>query len=116
MSPAPPADKKAKLEKDALSVKAGCDKHKTVEVIFTGAVKTLDHCPYNVQAKHFRLPLFFPQDDPLSLDALSALSDTLPKDEPKPESPKLRPEDFVPVREVPHCFVLMLSHVLSQLI
>uniref|UniRef100_A0A3P9IVU3 Calpastatin n=1 Tax=Oryzias latipes TaxID=8090 RepID=A0A3P9IVU3_ORYLA len=29
------------------------------------------------------------------LDALSALSDTLPVDKPKPESPKIRPEDFV---------------------
>ncbi|XP_074480441.1 calpastatin isoform X15 [Sebastes fasciatus] len=35
------------------------------------------------------------QADPLSLDAFSALSDTLPKDAPKPELPKLRPEDIV---------------------
>ncbi|XP_077459209.1 calpastatin isoform X4 [Stigmatopora argus] len=31
----------------------------------------------------------------LPLDALSALSDTLPEDKPKPASPKLRPEDIV---------------------
>ncbi|XP_068576565.1 calpastatin isoform X26 [Cebidichthys violaceus] len=35
------------------------------------------------------------QGDSLSLDALSALSDTLPEDKPKPELPKLRPEDIV---------------------
>uniref|UniRef100_A0A3Q3B7S8 Calpastatin n=1 Tax=Kryptolebias marmoratus TaxID=37003 RepID=A0A3Q3B7S8_KRYMA len=33
----------------------------------------------------------------MSLDALSALGDTLPEDKPKPESPKLKPEDIVPV-------------------
>ncbi|KAI9521140.1 hypothetical protein NQZ68_010844 [Dissostichus eleginoides] len=33
--------------------------------------------------------------DSFSLDALGALSDTLPKDLPKPELPKLRPEDII---------------------
>ncbi|XP_034388510.1 calpastatin isoform X35 [Cyclopterus lumpus] len=33
--------------------------------------------------------------DSMSLDALSALVDTLPEDKPKPELPKLRPEDMV---------------------
>ncbi|KAF3689582.1 Calpastatin Calpain inhibitor Sperm BS-17 component [Channa argus] len=33
--------------------------------------------------------------DPMSLDALSALGDTLPADTPKPEAPKPRPEDIV---------------------
>ncbi|XP_029948284.1 calpastatin isoform X4 [Salarias fasciatus] len=36
-----------------------------------------------------------PKGDSLSFDALDALSDTLPADVPKPESPKLRPEDMV---------------------
>ncbi|XP_041639751.1 calpastatin isoform X7 [Cheilinus undulatus] len=33
--------------------------------------------------------------DPLSLDALSALGDTLPADVPKPELPEVKPEDMV---------------------
>lgn len=41
-----------------------------------------------------------PQDDPMSLDALSALCDTLPDDKPKPELPELRPEDIVSVWEL----------------
>uniref|UniRef100_A0A3Q3B996 Calpastatin n=1 Tax=Kryptolebias marmoratus TaxID=37003 RepID=A0A3Q3B996_KRYMA len=35
----------------------------------------------------------------MSLDALSALGDTLPEDKPKPESPKLKPEDIDIVSE-----------------
>ncbi|KAK5912882.1 hypothetical protein CesoFtcFv8_002712 [Champsocephalus esox] len=35
------------------------------------------------------------QGDSFSLDAFSALSDTLPADMPKPELPKVRPEDIV---------------------
>ena len=42
--------------------------------------------------------LFSHQDDFMSLDALSALGDTLAAPEPKPEPPKLRPEDMVSVR------------------
>ncbi|XP_026163514.1 calpastatin isoform X32 [Mastacembelus armatus] len=66
VSPAPPADKKAKLEKASAdsSLKAG-------------------------------LPSSSSKGDPMSLDALSALGDTLAADEPKPEPPKLRPEDLV---------------------
>lgn len=33
----------------------------------------------------------------MSLDALSELVDMLPEDKPKPESPKLKPKDIVPV-------------------
>ncbi|XP_031603594.1 calpastatin isoform X8 [Oreochromis aureus] len=71
-SVAAPADKKAKMDKTTpdVSIKAGLDtkagtKPKTSE------------------------------GDSMSLDALSALSDTLPEDAPKPEPPKVRPEDIV---------------------
>ncbi|XP_072518870.1 calpastatin isoform X11 [Salminus brasiliensis] len=35
------------------------------------------------------------EEDPMSLDAMSALADMLPAAKPVPESPKLRPEDIV---------------------
>ncbi|XP_042339417.1 calpastatin-like, partial [Plectropomus leopardus] len=41
------------------------------------------------------MSLLPPQGDAMSLDALNALDDLLPKDEPKPELPKLKPEDIV---------------------
>ncbi|XP_028261247.1 calpastatin isoform X7 [Parambassis ranga] len=69
--PAPPADKKARVDKTAdFSLKAGLDtKADTKPKTDLG--------------------------DPMSLDALSALGDTLPADAPKPESPKLKPKDIV---------------------
>ncbi|KAF0035207.1 hypothetical protein F2P81_012965 [Scophthalmus maximus] len=72
VSPAPPVDKKAKMEKASadFSLKAGLD----------GKVATKPKTDEGAS---------------LSLDALSALGDTLAADVPKPESPKLRPEDIV---------------------
>lgn len=43
--------------------------------------------------------LVSPQGGKMSLDALSALVDTLPEDKPKPEPPKVRPEDIVSVKK-----------------
>ncbi|KAL6469855.1 hypothetical protein MHYP_G00209740 [Metynnis hypsauchen] len=71
VSPAPPADKKARVEKSANdSVKAAPSSSPA------GKPKT-------------------DEGDPMSLDALSALEDTLPVAKPAPKSPKLRPEDIV---------------------
>ncbi|KAL7854057.1 hypothetical protein AOLI_G00209010 [Acnodon oligacanthus] len=71
VSPAPPADKKAKVEKSANdSVKAAPSSSPA------GKPKT-------------------DEGDPMSLDALSALEDTLPAAKPAPPSPKLRPEDII---------------------
>ncbi|XP_066501332.1 calpastatin isoform X5 [Hoplias malabaricus] len=71
VSPAAPADKKAKVEKPAK--------------------ETVKAAPPSSHAEK-------PKDnegDPMSLDALNALEDTLPAAKPPPESPKLRPEDIV---------------------
>ncbi|XP_040015179.1 calpastatin isoform X24 [Xiphias gladius] len=69
--PAPPADKKAKMEKvsDDFSLEAGLDKADTKPKKDEGGF--------------------------MSMDALSALGDTLAQEEPKPKSPELRPKDIV---------------------
>ncbi|XP_074479759.1 calpastatin isoform X7 [Sebastes fasciatus] len=93
----PPADKKPKMEKvsDDFSLEAGLTSSTATNVKSSMAV-----CPpagkktaAGKDATDGKLKTG--QADPLSLDAFSALSDTLPKDAPKPELPKLRPEDIV---------------------
>ncbi|KAM4613614.1 calpastatin isoform 3-T3 [Polymixia lowei] len=84
--PAPPADKKAKVEKVAgdVSQKAG---HPSASLKSPAP-------PADKKAKVETKPKT-DEDDPMSLDALSALGDTLAAPEPAPEPPKLRPEDIV---------------------
>ncbi|XP_006784637.1 calpastatin isoform X4 [Neolamprologus brichardi] len=100
---APPADKKAKMEKvsDDFSLEAGLSSSSTKAVSPAAA-------PADKKAKMDKTtPVKAGLDtkagtkpktsegDSMSLDALGALCDTLPKDAPKPEPPKVRPQDIV---------------------
>ncbi|XP_054472089.1 LOW QUALITY PROTEIN: calpastatin [Anoplopoma fimbria] len=93
----PPADKKAKMDKvsDDFSLEAGLD-----FLTVTKAEPSLAVCHSSPAGKKLQTEKTAPgkdeiQGDSMSLDALSALVDTLPEDKPKPELPKLRPEDIV---------------------
>ncbi|XP_053503997.1 calpastatin isoform X10 [Ictalurus furcatus] len=82
LSPAPPADKKPKTEKntkDAVTAAAQDVKPKTEKEKKVSADK----------------PKQDPKADPMSLEALDALGDTLPEAKPVPEPPKLRPDQIV---------------------
>ncbi|XP_068450115.1 calpastatin isoform X5 [Clinocottus analis] len=100
-----PADKKAKMGKvsDDFSLEAGLD-FPTV----TKAEPSLAACMASAPGKNAttaQRPAAgkdatdgqqkTAQGDSMSLDALSALVDTLPEDKPKPKLPELRPEDIV---------------------
>ncbi|XP_047017958.2 calpastatin isoform X14 [Ictalurus punctatus] len=82
LSPAPPADKKPKTEKsakDAVTAAAQDVKPKTEKEKKVSADK----------------PKQDPKADPMSLEALDALGDTLPEAKPVPKPPKLRPDQIV---------------------
>ncbi|XP_040015161.1 calpastatin isoform X7 [Xiphias gladius] len=98
--PAPPADKKAKMEKvsDDFSLEAGltASTAKKVESAAGLPADKKGNLEKAAAGKDTTVPKpKTDQGDPMSMDALSALCDTLPADVPKPESPKLRPEDVV---------------------
>ncbi|XP_044204381.1 calpastatin isoform X19 [Thunnus albacares] len=92
--PVPPADKKAKMEKvsDDFSLEAGLPSAPPKKVVPPVAVCPAP--PADKKAKMDTKPKNN-EGDFMSLDALSALGDTLAAPEPKPEPPKLRPEDIV---------------------
>ncbi|XP_071372641.1 calpastatin isoform X11 [Centroberyx affinis] len=109
--PAPPADKKAKMEKvaDDFSLKPGLPSAppKKAEATAVPHVAVCPAPPADKKAKVEKaaadLSLKAGLDtkpktdngDSMSLDALGALGDTLAAPEPAPEPPKLRPEDIV---------------------
>ncbi|XP_070695121.1 calpastatin isoform X3 [Pempheris klunzingeri] len=101
--PAPPADKKAKAKKvsDDFSLEAGLSAS-TAKKVESSAVPPVAVCPAapkveKTAAKKDAVDSKPKADlgDAFSLDALSALGDTLPTDKPKPEEPKVRPQDIV---------------------
>ncbi|XP_029286802.1 calpastatin isoform X25 [Cottoperca gobio] len=96
-APAPPADKKAKMEKvsDDFSLESLLP---AVTATATKAAPPVAVCQAPPADKKAKMMDANPKTDAgvsMSLDALSALVDTLPEDKPKPELPKLRPEDIV---------------------
>ncbi|XP_056886041.1 calpastatin isoform X8 [Takifugu flavidus] len=101
----PPADKKDKMvkvsddfsleallpsasTKDAAAVRPPADKKAKMENVSDFSLESVLDGKVDTKPKAAT-------DASMSLDALSALCDTLPEDVPKPESPKIRPEDIV---------------------
>ncbi|XP_017278319.1 calpastatin isoform X13 [Kryptolebias marmoratus] len=105
---APPADKKARLEKTSedFSLKAAvppvavCPPAPQADKKTKMSQATAEFCLEDVLDSKTDTQLKSDKDSFMSLDALSALGDTLPEDKPKPESPKLKPEDIVPEDKV----------------
>ncbi|XP_034095553.1 calpastatin isoform X38 [Gymnodraco acuticeps] len=89
----PPADKKAKMEKDDFSLESclpAATATKAAPPVSSWKAPPADKTTKKVDTK--------PKTDggdSMSLDALSALVDTLPEDLPKPDLPELRPEDII---------------------
>ncbi|XP_070966607.1 calpastatin-like isoform X36 [Oncorhynchus clarkii lewisi] len=85
-SAAPPADKKAKVEKKAEFMSPVVTKSAAPPADKKAKVEKLADSPMDTKPK---------TDEGMSLDALNALGDTLAAPEPAPEPPKIRPEDIV---------------------